>query len=184
MTAMRYPISRVFLRVVAVLSVVFLAAAAQADVSRFLGSYEGTAKVSSADGSTRKRDMSVEIAQTDQGFSVAWTTNTYRPDGSAKEKSYLIEFVPSDRGDVYSSAMKRNVFGHDVQLDPMKGEPYVWGRFEGDTLSVYSLFVTVDGGYEIQQFNRTLADGGLDLDYKSVRNGEIQRTVSTFLKKQ
>jgi hypothetical protein len=77
--------------------------------------------------------------------------------------------------------MKRNVFGHDVQLDPMKGEPYVWARIHGDTLSVYSLFVAEDGGYEIQQFDRTLATGGLDLDFQSVRNGEIQRTVSTFL---
>jgi hypothetical protein len=29
-----------------------------------------------------------------------------------------------------------------------------------------------------------LAEGGLDLKFSSVRNGEIQRTVSTFLTKQ
>lgn len=184
MTGKGSPISWIVVRIIAVLSVICMAVGAQADISRFVGSYQGTAEVSSADGSTRKRDMSVDIAKTDDGFSVGWTTSTYRPDGSTKEKTYLIEFVPSDRGDVYSSAMKRNVFGHDVQLDPMKGEPYVWSRIEGDMLSVYSLFVAVDGGYEIQQFDRTLAEGGLDLDYKSVRNGEIKRTVSTFLEKQ
>jgi hypothetical protein len=80
--------------------------------------------------------------------------------------------------------MRRNVFGHDVQLDPMKGEPFVWARIEGDTLSVYSLFVTETGGYEIQQFDRTLADGGLSLDFQVVINGKIQRTVSTFLERQ
>jgi len=80
--------------------------------------------------------------------------------------------------------MKRNVFGHNVQLDPMKGEPYVWARVDGDTLSVYSMFVTENGGYEIQQFDRTLASGGLELDFKSVRDGVIQRTVSTFLERQ
>jgi hypothetical protein len=79
--------------------------------------------------------------------------------------------------------MKRNVFGHGVQLDPMKGEPYVWSRIDGETLSVYSLFVAEDGGYEIQQFNRTLTEGGLDLEYKAVRNGEIQRTVQAFLER-
>ncbi|WP_299955471.1 hypothetical protein [uncultured Roseobacter sp.] len=171
-------------RFLAALVLLGMAVAAQADIERFVGSYYGSAKVSLADGSMQKRDMSVEISETKAGFSVAWTSTTYRPDGSTKDKSYKIEFVPSDRGDVYASAMKRNVFGHDVQLDPMKGEPYVWSRIDEDTLSVYSLFVAEDGGYEIQQFNRTLAVGGLDLDYKSVRNGEIQRTVSTFLEKQ
>lgn len=165
----------------------FLATAvhtAQAEIARFVGSYEGSAEVTSADGSAQKRDMSVKISETKEGFTVYWKTSTYRPDGSTKEKAYSVEFVPSDRGDVYASAMKRNVFGHDVQLDPMKGEPYVWSRINGDTLSVYSLFVTEDGGYEMQQFNRTLAEGGLELDYKSVRNGEVQRTVSTFLEAQ
>ncbi|WP_187430088.1 hypothetical protein ROLI_023760 [Roseobacter fucihabitans] len=176
----RWPVARFLL----VLMVVASAAAAQADISRFLGVYDGSATVTSADGKTHDRDMNVVISHTRNGFRVDWTSTTYRPDGTSKAKSYSVEFVPSDRGDVYAAAMKRNVFGHDVQLDPMKGEPYVWSRIDGDTLSVYSLFVAEDGGYEIQQFNRTLAVGGLNLDYKSVRNGEIQRTVSTFLKKQ
>lgn len=184
MTAQRHPFFWAFARGLAVIAVLCAALAARADVARFVGSYEGSAEVSSADGSSHKRDMSVEIAETDEGFSVAWTSTTYRPDGSSKDKSYAIEFLASDRGDVYASAMKRNVFGHDVQLDPMKGEPYVWSRIDGDMLSVYSLFVAEDGGYEIQQFNRTLTEGGLDLDYKSVRNGEIQRTVSTFLERR
>lgn len=163
---------------------VLAASFAQAQVDRFVGSYEGSAEVTLADGSTQDRDMSVEIEQTDDGYIVSWSSTTYRSDGSNKEKSYSIEFVPSDRGGVFASAMKRNVFGHGVQLDPMKGEPYVWSRIQDDTLTVYSLFVSEDGGYEIQQFDRTLVDGGLNLDYKSVRNGQINRTVSTFLSRQ
>ena len=163
--------------------IVFFASMAHAQIDRFVGSYEGSAEVANADGGTQMRDMSVKIEETKEGFVVNWSTITYRKDGSAKEKSYSIEFVPSDRGEVFASAMKRNVFGHDVQLDPMKGEPYVWSRFNGDTLSVYSLFVAEDGGYEIQQFDRTVVEGGLNLDYKSVRNGQIQKTVSTFLKR-
>jgi hypothetical protein len=165
-------------------AVVWAASAAQADISRFVGNYVGSAEVTLADGTKQPRDMNVGIAETRNGFRVDWTTATIRPDGSRNPKSYSIEFVPSDRGDVYAAAMKRNVFGHDVQLDPMKGEPYVWARIVGDTLSVYSLFVSEDGGYEIQQFDRTLARGGLTLDYQSVRNGKINRTVSTFLERQ
>ncbi|MFK7744389.1 MAG: hypothetical protein AB8B47_05000 [Roseobacter sp.] len=163
---------------------VLVASIAQADISRFIGSYEGSAEVVSANGDARFRDMSVEISQADDGFTVSWTSITYRKNGTAKEKSYTINFVPGDRAGVFASAMKRNVFGHSVQLDPMKGEPFVWSQIEGDTLSVYSIFVTEEGGYEIQQFDRTLADGGLQLDYQSVRDGAIQRTVSTFLRRK
>ncbi|MEM9576268.1 MAG: hypothetical protein AAF999_04550 [Pseudomonadota bacterium] len=173
-------------RLAAALMAVMLltASVVQADVSRFFGSYVGSAEVVSADGSKRPRDMSVEISGIKNGFRVSWTSITYRANGTAKEKSYTIDFLPSDRDGVFASAMKRNVFGHDVQLDPMKGEPYVWSRVEGDTLSVYSMFVTEEGGYEIQQFDRTLATGGLDLEFQNVRNGSILRTVSTFLKKR
>lgn len=157
---------------------------AQADISRFVGTYNGSADVVSVDGTSLKRDMSVDIEETSDGFRLGWTSITYREDGTARDKTYSIEFVPSDRGDVYAAAMKRNVFGHDVQLDPMKGEPFVWSRIEGDTLSVYSLYVAEDGGYEIQEFNRTLAVGGLELEYQSVRNGVIHRTVMAFLTKE
>ncbi|MEP1614282.1 MAG: hypothetical protein ABJL72_20470 [Roseobacter sp.] len=157
---------------------------AQADITRFFGSYVGSAEAVSADGSTKPRDMSVEIKGVDDGFMVNWTSTTYRADGSAKVKSYTVGFAFSGREGVYAAAMRRNVFGHDVQLDPMRGEPYVWSRVEGDTFSLYSMYVTEDGGYEIQQFDRTLAAGGLNLDFQTVRDGQILRTVSTFLEKK
>ncbi|TMM55607.1 hypothetical protein FDT80_03685 [Sulfitobacter sabulilitoris] len=160
------------------------ASGAQAQAERFVGSYTGSAEVQSADGSLVPRDMSVTISETKEGFNISWTSITYRPDGRAKEKSYSISFVPTDREDVYAAAMRRNVFGHEVQLNPMEGEPYVWARIIGDTLSLYSLFVDPQGGYEIQQFDRTLADGGLQLEFQSVRNGKVHRRVSSFLKKQ
>ena len=163
---------------------VFSAGIAQADIHRFVGEYAGSAEVSSADGTLIKRDMSVTISQNQDGFTVKWTSTTYKPDGRTKEKTYEIFFLPTDREGVFSAAMRKNVFGHPIQLDPMKGEPYVWSRITGDTLSVFSLFVDDEGGYEIQQFDRTLAEGGLTLDYKSVRNGAVQRTVTTFLARQ
>jgi hypothetical protein len=161
-----------------------LASVLRADVSRFVGSYTGSAEVVSADGTKQPRDMSVTIDTTKEGFRVSWTSTTYRANGSAKVKSYTIDFAPSERDGVYAAAMRRNVFGHDVQLDPMKGEPYVWSRILGDTLSVYSIYVTEEGGYEIQQFDRTLAPGGLMLEFQNVRDGDILRTVSTFLERQ
>ncbi len=154
-----------------------------ADITPFVGDYTGSAEVVDADGTATPRDMSVSIHETRQGFNVSWSTTTYKADGRIKDEKYSVDFQPSARSHVFSAAMKRNVFGHEVPLDPMAGEPFVWGRIEGDTLTVFSLFIDEHGGYELQQFDRTLAEGGLNLSFSRFRNGEKSRSVETFLKK-
>ncbi|MCV6586476.1 MAG: hypothetical protein OIF47_13145 [Marinibacterium sp.] len=157
------------------------AAAAWADtIEPFIGTYAGEAEVN-IDGVMMERDLSVAIAETDDGFSVSWMSTTFRADGRIKVSTYEIDFLPTDRAGLYSAAQRRNVFGHAVPLDPMKGDPMVWARIEDDTLSVFSLHVDLNGGYQIQEYHRTLADGGLDLVYRSVRNAEITREVVAFL---
>lgn len=156
---------------------------ARADASAFFGTYTGSADVMALDGTKIPRDMNVVISGTDDGFRVQWTSVTYRADGEAREKSYEIDFVDSDREAVFAAAQRKNVFGHVVQLDPMKGEPYVWARIDGQTLTVFSLFVGADGGYSLQQYDRTLTEGGLDLRFQVIRDGEILRAVETFLAK-
>lgn len=160
-----------------------LATAAMAEPGRFVGNYTGSAVVQSSNGEDIPRDMSVEITEADDGFNVRWTSITYRLDGRTKEKSYAIDFVESEREGVYSAAQKKNMFGHLEPLDPMKGEPYAWARIKGDTLTVYSLFVDQSGGYNLQQYDRTLTDGGLTLRFQVVRNGEVLRAVETFLER-
>ncbi|MCH5378203.1 MAG: hypothetical protein JJ992_29965 [Planctomycetes bacterium] len=178
-------VSRVGLRAIALsLCLMGIATIAAADAGRFVGDYAGSADILMADGTSKHRDMSVSISETEKGFSVRWTSITYRVDGTSKEKTYDIDFVPSDREHVYAAAMKKNVFGHEVQLDPMKGEPYVWARIYEDTMTVYSLFVDTDGGYELQQFDRTLVPGGLNLDFQRVSDGVVSSTVETLLTRQ
>ncbi|KAE9628673.1 hypothetical protein [Parasedimentitalea maritima] len=169
-----------FLSVITV-AVVLSGQSAIADISRFVGEYSGRAEVETRAGDTANRDMSVVIKETANGYAVLWTSTTEKEDGRRKTKSYEIEFQPTDRDGVYAAAMKRNVFGHTEQLDPMKGEPYVWSRITGDTLTVFSMFVAPNGDYEMQQYDRTLAEGGLQLDFNSHRNGIPTRFISTFL---
>ena len=174
----------VLVALASLLGVLLSATLAWADPARFFGEYAGSAEITFADGTTEPRDMSVTISETKDGYSVQWSSVSYRKDGRKKEKTYQIDFIPAGRGDVYAAAMKRNVFGHAEQLDPMKGEPYVWSRIEGDMLTVFSLYVREDGGYELQQFDRTLADGGLDLNFQRFSNGVKERGVETFLERQ
>ncbi|WP_238704879.1 hypothetical protein [Parasedimentitalea marina] len=164
-----------------VAAVVLSGQIAVADISRFVGEYSGRAEVETREGSMSLRDMSVVIRETGIGYSVTWTSTTEKGGGRRKAKSYQIEFQPTDRDGVFSAAMKRNVFGHTEQLDPMKGQPYVWSRITGDTLTVFSMFVAPNGDYEMQQYDRTLVEGGLQLDFNSHRNGIPTRFISTFL---
>jgi hypothetical protein len=179
--------TRLLLWGLAMLAAVVLAtqaAYANADLRRFVGKYSGNAEVEQLDGSIEQRDMSVTIGETYNGFEVQWSTAIRRADGREKTKSYEIEFQPTERRGVFAAAMKTNVFGHTVQMNPMKGEPFVWARVIDDTLTVFSLYVAENGDYLMQQYDRTLADGGLRLDFSLHRNGLPSRTVSTFLTRE
>jgi hypothetical protein len=100
-----------------------------------------------------------------------------------RRDEYTITFMPSKRPNIYSSAMRTDVFGNAVPLDPLAGDPYMWARREGDKFWRYALFVTETGGYEMQTYEYTLVPGGLTLRYSRVRDGEVLRTVTGKLKK-
>lgn len=154
-----------------------------ADIDRFAGVYTGETEVE-INGEPVKRDMSVTIEPSKEGFMLSWTSTTYRPDGRVKTAKYDIEFVPSAREHIFQAAMQTNLFGKATPLDPLKGEPFVWARFENDTFSVFSLFINEVGGYEIQEFHRTLVDDGLDLVFRRLRNGVPEREINTLLTRQ
>jgi len=146
----------------------------------FLGNYVGkTESAFKGDKSTRMVDLS--IVESKKGFKVNWTTTTQKASGKTKEKSYSINFIPTHRKNIYSSAMKTNLFGGQIALDPLKGDPYVWARIVDKTMTVYALHVTDDGGYELQVYNRTLTDSGLNLKFSRIRDGEPMRSFAGSL---
>jgi hypothetical protein len=59
----------------------------------------------------------------------------------------------------------------------------MWARLDGDKLWRYALFVTENGGYEMQTYQYTLMPAGLDLRFSRVRDGEVLRTVTGKLKR-
>ncbi|MDJ0956550.1 MAG: hypothetical protein QNI91_06825 [Arenicellales bacterium] len=150
-----------------------------ADYDSFIGSYEG--KYISPKGEKYNRDLSVEIEEVDDGFNITWKTVTFKKD-KAKEKTYSIDFLETDREHIYEAAQKKNLFGGRDPLDPMKGEPYAWARIEGNKLTVFVLIVTDDGGYEMQTFDRILtSDNNLEVKFSRIRNGETFKAIETTL---
>ncbi|WP_421870107.1 hypothetical protein [Motiliproteus sp.] len=164
-----------------VLSLVCGSAMANQPLEAFFGQYIGQTS-ETEDGESIRRDLSVTIGPTaKQGFFVKWTTVVEKANKKLKRKAYEIKFRRSRREGIYSSAMKTNVFGGQIALDPLKGDPFVWARIKGDTLTVHTLVITEDGGYEMQVYDRTLNEKGMLLEFHRYRSGDELRQVTAQL---
>lgn len=150
--------------------------AVAADFEKFFGRFEGTAIVE-GESELSPRDLKVEIGPSPKGFTIEWVALIQKPDGRTKRSAYKIPFRTTRRDGIYGSAMKKDLFGHPVPLDPLKGQPYVWARVVGDVLTTYTLIVTEDGGYEMQTFRRELVNSSMELVYTRIRNGKTLRRV-------
>ena len=151
-------------------------------IEDFYGEFVGHV-VTNNDGKEIDRDLSVSIrpAKQEGRFLVKWATVIRKASGKLKRKVYNIKFARTHRTNIYSSAMKKNVFGGSVALDPLKGDPFVWARIKGDTLTVHALIISDDGGYQMQIYDRTLNDEGLMLNYVLKDRGNYVKKISTQL---
>ena len=155
-----------------------------ASIDPFLGDYHG-ASIEHAEGELGARDLDVQIKKSERGFVVDWATVIHKSDGRDKTVSLSIEFYGTDRPDIYGSAMQTGLFGKRVPNDPLKGEPFFWARIVGKTLTIHALYITDDGGYEMQVYERTLDDdGNMELVFKRFRNGKPVRDVTGKLLRQ
>jgi hypothetical protein len=151
-------------------------AAADSAITPFIGEYVGRS-LQAPNEPLSPRDLSIKIGpHGERGFTLEWTT-LIRDGGGERHQSYSIDFTPSERKGVFSSAMHRDAFGHSEPLDPLKGEPYVWAAISGQTLTVHALLITDDGGYEMQVYSRTLTASGMSLKFSRNRNGQELKTV-------
>ena len=157
-------------------------AAAERSIKDFYGEYVGRT-VSGGDKALQGRDINVTIKPLKRGFNVSWSTISHRANGDAKRKSYSIDFRRTNRDNIFQSAMRKDVFGQEAPNDPMKGDPYVWARIKGDTLSVYALIVADDGSYDMQAYHRTLTKDGMTLRFARTVEGEPKKVITGVLKR-
>ena len=142
----------------------------------FYGHYNGTAQAVDVQGwpvGVDRRDFDVEIAQADNGFLVAWTT--VRKGGKGvKRDSTRIAFEPSGRAGIYVQKAAASELANG----------FSWASISGRTLAVRVLGILDDGGYEIQTYERTLAKDGLQLFFRSDRNGSVSKIVTAFSRRE
>lgn len=149
---------------------ILCATAHAATIEDFYGTYAGETIGNNDEGLT-KRDLGLTIRPSDDGFNITWTTVTRDAAGESKRKTYSIDFDATRKPNIFSSAMRKDMFGNRVPLDPLKGDPFVWATIRDQTLVVYSLLLTEDGGYEMQTYERTLSLEGLHLEFSRIREG-------------
>jgi len=153
--------------------------AADRPIADFYGRFIGKTTIA-AEGESAPRDIGVEIRPVeddDNAFTIEWDTVITRADGSTKANSVKILFQHTKRDAIYSSAMRVNVFGKRTPLDPLSGDPFVWARLIGDTLTVFALLITDAGSYEMQVYDRTLNGDTLALRFSRVRDGEKLKEI-------
>jgi hypothetical protein len=157
--------------------------AADSAITPFVGEYVGRS-IQAPNEPLSPRDLSIKISpHGERGFALEWTTLIHDGGGERKQ-SYSIDFAPSQRPGIFSSAMHRDAFGHSGPLDPLQGEPYVWAAITDKTLTVHAMLITDDGGYEMQVYRRTLTDDGMSLSFSRNRNGQQLKTVYGVLARQ
>ena len=123
------------------------AGAASLPPAAFFGTFQGSGYAENSDSlyfGTTVRDLDVVIAPAGGGFNVTWTT-VIRGGGdpdkpNTRRKTQTVAFAPSGQ---------HGVFRGTPSGDPLSGNPYVWARIEGQTLTVYILNITADGAYEM-----------------------------------
>lgn len=150
---------------------------------KFFGDWVGTA-VSDTGGEVAPRDIRARISPQDKGFSISWVLVIHKAAAKDRRSELSVTFQPTKRPNIYSSAMRVDMFGNAVPFDPLRGDPYMWARIEGPVLTIYALIITDSGGYEMHAYERTLMPTGeMKLNYLRVIDGEVLRAVTGTLRR-
>jgi hypothetical protein len=158
------------------------ASAAEAPVAQFLGHFVGQTLIET-DRDISLRDLDVKVVEKDKGFSVEWTTITHGADQRRKQTFSTVQFRPTERSGIYRSANRRDRFGKALPTDPVGGEPYMWARISGHTLTVYVMQIVEGGGYDIQTYARTVQSDGMELLFTRTGDGRPLREIRAKLRK-
>jgi hypothetical protein len=155
-----------------------------ASLEPFFGSYVGVAEVKSfEDGDVRQRDMDIVIEPYKRGgFKIHWV-NVSLVDGKraapgVERRVQTVLFEPAEGRDFFVEVAEDNPFRERDETRPMRGDPVRWASLDDQGLHVYSFVVLEDGRYELQVYDRTLTDIGLDIRFQRIVDSELVREIT------
>jgi hypothetical protein len=161
------------------------AGAAAASLEPFFGTYVGVAEVKDfrADGDLAQRDMDIVIEPYKRGgFKIHWV-NVSLVDGKrampgVERRVQTVLFEPAPDRDFFVEVAETSPFRERGETRPMRGDPVRWASLDDQGLHVYSFVVLEDGSYELQVYDRTLTDIGLDIHFQRIVDGELMREIT------
>ena len=159
--------------------------ASAASLEPFIGTYVGVAEVQDLrdGGDVRWRDMDIVIEPYKQGgFKIHWV-NVSLVDGKravpgVERRVQTVLFEPAADRDFFVEVAEANPFRERGETRPMRGDPVRWASLDEEGLHVYSFVVLEDGRYELQIYDRTLTDIGLDIRFQRIVDGELVREIT------
>lgn len=153
---------------------------ASTSFERFFGSYKGVS-TSIPKGETAKREISVTIGPNKDGFKVDWETVMRKANGDVRRRRWSVDFRPTRRKNIYASAMRKNLFGHAVPNNPLKGDPLVWATVAGDSFIVYAARVMDSGTQDLEIYKRTLTSQGIHSEFHRFHDAQEIRRITSDL---
>jgi hypothetical protein len=160
------------------------AGARAASLEPLFGTYVGVAQVEDiAEGDVRQRDMDIVIEPYKQGgFRIQWV-NVSLVDGKravpgVERRVQTVLFEPAQDRGFFIEAAESSPFREREETRPMRGDPVRWASLDDQGLHVYSFVVLEDGRYELQVYDRTLTDIGLDISFQRIVDGSVMRRVT------
>lgn len=149
----------------------------------YFGAFVGRAEVrDTGDGLVETRDMDIEIEPFRRnGFSLRWTNVTLvdgrRDVPGVKRRVNEVIFEPFDGSGLYVEADVANVFQRQEEMSPVAGDPVRWAKLDENGMHVFSFAILEDGQYELQTYTRRLVDGGLELVFERLVDGQVLRRI-------
>lgn len=161
------------------------AGADEVTLQDFYGSWQGVELQTSGDDDAvalSPKDLEVQIRPEDSGFHMSWV-GFARPEGGGIARQEIeASFTPTDRPGVFAfnpgrPSLLSRLFADPATGNPLKGETLLWARLDGNSLTVYSLAINPDGGFELDRYARRLTDQGMTAHYTRRIENDLILTV-------
>ena len=160
------------------------AGARAVSLESFVGTYVGVAEVRDfANGGVRQRDMDIVIQPYKRGgFRIDWI-NVSLVDGKravpgVERRVQTVLFEPAKDAGFFVEVAENNPFRERQETRPMHGDPVRWASLDDQGLHVYSFVVLEEGRYELQIYDRTLTDIGLDIRFQRIVDSALVREIT------
>jgi len=159
---------------------------AEEAVEKFFGNYVGAGNATITPGDRREvRDLDVTVERfKNDGFTLKWITvirdeDNGRTGTDVKRREVEENFIPvEDKVNVFVLSPKGGLFQKSELPNPLRGEAVRWAAIEDNSMTVYSLAISANGGSELQVYRRSLTDKGMTISFMRLQDEDVKVRMS------